>query len=71
MAQFPFVIFDSPRPRFVRCVSCAPTTRGAFFDVGADPDADADAEGGAGDDASAAAGGSPSPTSSGTVDVPE
>jgi hypothetical protein len=48
MAQFPFDVLDVdwPRPRLVRCVSCAETvvlTTGAFdADVGADAEADAE-----------------------------
>jgi hypothetical protein len=75
-AQFPLdELFDSPRPRLVRCVSCAPpTTTGAFFDVDVDVDADADADaeaeaeerGTAGDES-----GSATSRPSGTVDAPE
>jgi hypothetical protein len=70
-AQFPLELFDSPRPRLVRCVSCAPpTTTGAFFDV--DADAEAEERGTAGDGSgSATVIDDGSSTPSGTVDAPE
>ena len=67
ITQFQLEDFDSPRPRLVRCVSCAPTrVAGTFFIVGAD--AEADEAGGADDDASAI---ESSLTQSGMVEVPE
>lgn len=65
-----FEDFDSPRPRLVRCVSCAVTTTGDF-DVGAEAEAEAEMEeeGGAEDDASAVI--DDSRKSSGTVETLE
>jgi hypothetical protein len=62
MAQFPPEVFDSPRPRRVRCVSCTETTTGDF-----DANADAEAEAEAGDAPSVLS----SLTPFGTVEAPE